>query len=54
MPRVRSTTFISVALSYREKDILDEAAKRTGVNRNRMIRNWIESLAEKPKRKGKT
>ena len=42
--RTNNGTYVSVSLTKQEKELLDEAAKAAGTNRNRFIRNWIASL----------
>lgn len=46
MPRTRNTTFVSIAISFIEKRKLDWHARREGIPRNRLIRNWIATLDE--------
>ena len=54
MARSKNTTFISICLSYAEKQLLDDAvaerAERTGTkpNRNRFLRDMILRLTAKP------
>lgn len=48
MPRVRNTTFVSIAISFQEKAKVDAEAKRQGVPRNRLFRMWIETLPDPP------
>lgn len=42
--RPKNTVYVSMAISLEEKAVLDAAAKKAGINRNRFIRNWISSL----------
>lgn len=48
MVRTRTTTFVSIAISFIEKRRLDAEARRQGIPRNRLIRNWIATLPEPP------
>ena len=43
----KTTTYVSVCLSFDEKAILDAAAKEAGQTRYRWIRNWIATLTPK-------
>lgn len=46
MPRVRNTTFVSIAITFQEKARVDAEARRQGIPRNRLFRNWIATLPE--------
>lgn len=37
--------YVSIQLTRPEKAALDNAVKRSGLNRNRFIRSWIANLA---------
>lgn len=47
MARQKNTTYVSICISLLEKKLLDEAVAKAGTNRNRFIRNWIDTLATK-------
>lgn len=38
--------YVSMAISKQEKALLDEAAKKMGVNRNRFLRQFIATLGD--------
>lgn len=38
--------YVSMAISKQEKSVLDAAAKKMGVNRNRFLRHFIASLGD--------
>lgn len=48
MVRIRNTTFVSIAISFWEKRKVDAEARRQGIPRNRLFRNFIETLPEPP------
>ncbi len=45
----KNSTHISIQLSYEEKAVLDAAVKKSGLPRNRFLRNYIASLRERGK-----
>lgn len=45
------TVYISVQMTDTEKQTLDEAVAESGKTRNRFIRDWIASLADRKIRK---
>lgn len=42
----RTGVYVSISISRREKEILDEAAKTAGKTRNRFLRDFIATLPE--------
>jgi predicted DNA-binding protein len=44
----RNSVYVSMQLTSAEKEILDEAVKRSGKTRNRFLRDWINSLWQRP------
>jgi len=44
--RDKNTVYVSMAISKQEKKVLDDAARRAGVNRNRFLRQFIATLGE--------
>jgi len=46
MRKEKNTVYVSMAISRDEKQVLDAAVRRAGINRNRFLRNFIASLSE--------
>jgi uncharacterized protein (DUF1778 family) len=44
----KNSVYWSVQCSHEEKDVLDAAAAKAGLNRNAFVRRWLRSLAGKP------
>lgn len=44
--QVKNSVWFSVMCSREEREIINAAAAKAGINRNKFIRNWIRSLAD--------
>ena len=50
--RSKNSCYWSVQSTTDEKETVDRAAKKAGLNRNAFIRRWIASLAAKQREEG--